>query len=142
MIWLQKEETVFSKDTIESSKNMDDVLGNLYRNFTEGSEYFTNLTIIFQKEYKNTKNAHLENFFVIVPSLILNFVEYLRNCKDKFIKRGQEQGIFTDDGFVIGIAFLLKVLDQYTSFDSLHWFESINEYYNSQKKNYDVKIKG
>jgi len=55
-------------------------------------------------------------------------------AKKSFTKKGKEEGTFTDDGFIIGIAFLLKVLDQNIDFDSLRWFESVKEYYHEQKK--------
>jgi len=131
---IQGEENVFSQDTLTCSKYLDDIIENLYRNFTEGTNYFAMLVEIFKKQYKNEKNVHLDNFYVIVPALTINFIEHLKTCKEKFHKKGKEEGTFTDDGFIIGIAFLLKVLDQNIDFDSLRWFESVKEYYHEQKK--------
>ena len=34
-----------------------------------------------------------------------------------------------------GIAYILKLLDQYNEFDSLHWFQSIREKYVKEKQN-------
>ena len=63
----------------------------------------------------------------------LNFVEYSMNSKDKMNKKNKIGAGFTDDGFVMGIAYILKLLDQYNEFDSLHWFQSVNEKYNKEK---------
>ena len=43
------------------------------------------------------------------------------------------QSCFTDDGFALGIAYVLKVLNQDSNFDALHWFESCESYYRSEK---------
>lgn len=32
-------------------------------------------------------------------------------------------------GFTVGVAYTLKLLDQYQEFDSLHWFQSVREKY-------------
>lgn len=34
---------------------------------------------------------------------------------------------------VIGVAYILKLLDQYHDFDSLHWFQSVRERYTKEK---------
>ena len=36
--------------------------------------------------------------------------------------------LFGND-FFAGIAYILKLLDQYRAFDSLHWFQSVTEKY-------------
>ena len=63
----------------------------------------------------------------------LNFVEYSMNSKEKMNKKNKLGAGFTDDGFVMGVAYILKLLDQYSEFDTLHWFHSVNEKYNKEK---------
>jgi len=33
----------------------------------------------------------------------------------------------------VGVAYILKLLDQYHEFDSLHWFQSVREHYLKEK---------
>jgi len=37
--------------------------------------------------------------------------------------------VICDDGFAIGVAYILKLLDQTQQFDALHWFDSVREHY-------------
>jgi WASH complex subunit 7 len=52
-------------------------------------------------------------------------------AKDKMIRSGKDQN-FTDDGFALGLAFILKILNQNEKFDSLHWFESVDAKYDEE----------
>lgn len=57
-------------------------------------------------------SIHLKEFVFIVPALIINAVEAMVRAKSKFSKRTRSSAdaLFTDDGFVMGLAYLLKVI--------------------------------
>ncbi|PFX13788.1 WASH complex subunit 7 [Stylophora pistillata] len=58
------------------------------------------------------------------------------SCKEKLTKKNKIGASFTDDGFVMGVAYILKLLDQYKEFDSLHWFQSVQDKYEKEKGNF------
>ncbi|KAJ7414790.1 WASH complex subunit 4 [Willisornis vidua] len=132
-------------------RQLDSVLSDLTRNFAEGTEYFKMLVDVFAPEFRSPKNMHLRNFYIIVPPLTVNFVEHSISCKEKLNKKNKSGAAFTDDGFAMGVAYILKLLDQYQEFDSLHWFQSVREKYvkeiravakqqNVQSTNQDEKL--
>ncbi|XP_071816027.1 WASH complex subunit 4-like [Apostichopus japonicus] len=123
-----------SDEVVSSARNLDNVIGNLTKNFAEGTEYFKMLVDVFSPEFRSAKNMHLKNFFTILPPLTLNFVEYSISCKEKLNKKNKIGAAFTDDGFAMGVAYILKLLDQYQDFDSLHWFHSVKYHYNKEKE--------
>ncbi|XP_033098788.1 WASH complex subunit 4-like isoform X2 [Anneissia japonica] len=123
-----------SEETQNAASNLDNVLGNLAKNFAEGTEYFKMLVDVFSPEFRTSKNMHLRNFFMILPPLSLNFVEYSIGCKEKLNKKNKVGAAFTDDGFAMGVAYILKLLDQYRDFDSLHWFHSVRRKYAQEKE--------
>ncbi|XP_041059183.1 WASH complex subunit 4 isoform X2 [Carcharodon carcharias] len=129
---LVKEEGL-SEETQTAARQLDAVLTDLTRNSAEGTEYFKMLVDVFSPEFRNSKNMHLRNFYIIVPPLTLNFVDHSISCKEKLNKKNKVGAAFTDDGFAMGVAYILKLLDQYQEFDSLHWFQSVREKYMKEK---------
>lgn len=68
------------------------------------------LITVFAKEFRNfEKFAHLRNFFIIIPALTINYVEYIFACRARLGKRGIATDIndftFVDDGFSMGKIF-------------------------------------
>lgn len=122
-----------SQESKDAAKNVDFSISNLTKNFAQGTEYFKMLVDVFSAEFRDQKNMHLKNLFMILPPLTLNFIEFSMSCKEKVNKKNKIGASFTDDGFVMGLAYILKLLDQYKEFDSLHWFQSVSEKYQKEK---------
>jgi WASH complex subunit 7 len=138
----QEQGVPLSAETEQAAKNLYQICTNFSQKFAEGSDYFKNLEQVFTKELQKEENSHLKNFFIIVPPLTISYVEHMLISKDKMIRSGKESN-FTNDGFALGVAFILKVLNQNKRFNSLHWFESVAEHYNREfdqlKKTMDEK---
>eukprot|EP00976_Prorocentrum_cordatum_P053084 1070958-Prorocentrum_minimum.AAC.1 len=69
------------------------------------------LVEVFSKELCAPSNAHLKEFYMILPALFLSHVEVMQHAKDKLSKRGRDAAAasFTDDGLALGAAYLLQV---------------------------------
>ena len=121
-----------TKESVESAKTFDQVLDNLVKNFSDGNNYFQLLVNVFSKQLNDTRQSHLKKFYIIVPPLTINYVEHIIAGKEKMNKKNKDDAFFTDDGLAMGIAYILQVLDQWSLFDSLHWFTSVKSLYEKQ----------
>ena len=129
------EEDGLSDATVDAAKSLDAQLELLRDQSAEGTDFFQVLVNVFTGELRNESNQHLKDFYLILPALSLNAVEFILSSKEKLTRRGKESqtACFTDDGFALGVAFILRVLDQGTAYDSLHWNESVAEFYKEEK---------
>ncbi|CAG9113981.1 unnamed protein product [Plutella xylostella] len=129
--------------TLNAAEILDQNIDSLICNFTQGTEYFKLLVDVFAPIFRNPKNVHLKNFYMIVPPLTLNFVEHMILSKDKMTKKNKVGAAFTDDGFAMGVAYILKLLDQDSNFESLHWFESVWKHIGEERRSLEEqKSKG
>lgn len=129
-----------------SENNKNDMIHNTVDNFEitlYNALYHLNgetdalklLVEVFYSVFHTPENDHLKLFVMIIPPLTINFVNYIIAAKEKMSKRNSTSGLFTDDGFVIGVAYLLSVFNLSDEFNSLHWFESVSEKYTADEYN-------
>lgn len=121
-------------ETLDAAQNLESDITHLRRNYAEGTEYFRLLVDAFSPFFRSEKNAHLRLFYLIVPSLTLNYIEYIITAKEKMHKKTKQEGTwFTDDGFAMGLAYVLKLLEQNAAFNSLHWFKAVRQKYVAER---------
>lgn len=88
----------------------------------------------FEGVFESEDCAHLKLFYIIIPPLTLNYIDHVQKAKDKLLKKNNKDAFLSDDGFPLGIAYLLKILDQIDLFGSLNWFDSMNAKFNRDIK--------
>ena len=115
-------------DTIESLKPTED----------NGINYLYHMASILSGSLSHQENIELDLFAVLLPALTLTFVETAITAKDNLGKKKKsedEASFFSDDGFIIGACFLLKIFSADRFFESLSWFPSVINHYNQEEIN-------
>ncbi|KAJ9449113.1 WASH complex subunit 7-like protein [Diplonema papillatum] len=127
------------ESTREAAANVDAVIQNQVKKFSEGSDYFKLLEGVFREKMNNKGNQHLQNFYAIIPALTLSFMEHMIANKDGLSKKGRECS-FSDDGFALGVVFILKALNLNDKFESLHWFESARQHFREESAKIEQQV--
>lgn len=129
-----------SRETVEAARNLDSVISTLAKNFSENNDYFKVLVKVFHDVTASDEQKHLVNFYMIIPALTVNYVETTVQAKDLMYKNTRRrESYFSDDGFAIGVAYILAILDQGEQFDALHWFEEVVRKYQAEEEAYNEK---
>ena len=125
-----------SEETVRAARNLDNVIDTLTKNFSEGRDYFHVLVNVFKTVLLSGEHSHLDNFYIIVPALCISWVESSLIAKDLMYKQQAHrtrEAYYADDGFAVGIAYVLAILQQGSRFDSLHWFKCMSEKMRSEQ---------
>lgn len=84
---------------------------NLFKQKEDAGDYLRMIVRNYDglTEQENTK--HLKLFYLIIPPLTLNYIDHVQKGKEKIQSKNKNTGGFiSDDGFALGVAYLLKVL--------------------------------
>ncbi len=132
-----KEEAGVKDDDLvaRSSEQVDSLMENMQTKSAETLNYLNLLVSVFSKELCNERFSHLQDFHIIIPSVTLNAIESLLKGKEKLSKRGVDsEATFSDDGFALGLAYLLRVLNQMKVFNDIHWFDAVRKHYRQERQ--------
>ena len=121
------EEVQLPAHTVTATDRLDGIVGKLKELFGGGESFFKMLVDVFSGPFRDKKNVHLQAFYAILPALTLCYIEHIMVLKDKAQKQNKNAS-FSDDGFPMGIAYILKLLNQDALFDSIHWFQALRKH--------------
>jgi WASH complex subunit 7 len=113
-------------ETFEAVKMFDLCIKNLFKQAEDAGDYLRMIVKNFDgiTEQENTK--HLKLFYLMIPPLTLSYIDHIQKGKEKITSKMKNVGGFiSDDGFALGLAYLLKILNQTEKFNSLNWFKSM-----------------
>ena len=113
--------------TMDATEKLDSIVGKLKELFNSDESFFKMLVDVFSGPFRNKNASHLQNFYAIIPALTLSYIEHILQLKDNAQKQNKNSS-FSDDGFPLGVAYILKLLDQDELFDTLHWFDSLTKH--------------
>lgn len=130
--YVAQDDQAIEKPHLDSAECLETAIQSLEDNFTESADYLKMLVNAFQKHIQTDKFAHLRQFYLIVPALTMNYVEYMIILKEDLAGLPRSRCQYTDDGFTMGLVYLLTLLDQIDKFNSMHFFATVDQYYSEQ----------
>lgn len=113
-------------ETYEAVKLFDICIKNLFKQGDDAGDYLRMIVQNFGDITEGENVKHLRLFYLLIPPLCLSYVEHLQRGKEIITSKNKNVGGFiSDDGFPLGIAYLLKILNLQEKFAGLNWFESM-----------------
>lgn len=120
---------IFSNTTGEVEDNISAVLIKPDPDIVQG------FTAIFQEALLDHEGSFMSGFHCMLPALCLCWMDASLQGKEMMHKKNIARGgYYTDDGFAVGLAFILSAADQRKMYDRLNWFKSIQSKYASDEE--------
>ena len=127
----------------DSNKMFCETINNLKQIGKNTINYLEILVTSFGDTLSSTKIPEMEMFSFLIPPLTITFIDNAINARDNLLKKNknEENAYFSDDGFMVGICYLLKIFSCDKKFESLNWFPSVIAYYKNKQNQKQKKDK-
>ncbi|XP_017852011.1 WASH complex subunit 4 isoform X2 [Drosophila busckii] len=119
--------------TESAIKAYEKSIGHLKECYSDRTNYFKLLLQGFQPFFCNPHNNHLRTFYLIAPALIINYIENRVKDKLQMHKKTQAKCVLFEDGFAIGLIYILNMLKQLNEFHELNWSQTTTQRLEAQR---------
>jgi WASH complex subunit 7 len=113
-------------EVLDSVKMFDESVRLMQKQGTDANDYLR--TIVKNNEGfadEDDKYQPLKNFYTMVPAVSISYIDHITRGREKLQKRNNTEGFISDDGFALGIVYLLRILGVQDEFNGLNWFDSV-----------------
>jgi WASH complex subunit 7 len=98
-------------ETMEAIKVFDMCIKNLFKQADDAGDYLRMIVKNFDNILEQENVKHLKLFYLIVPPLTLSYIDHVQKGTERIGSKNKNVGGFiSDDGFPLGVAYLLKIL--------------------------------
>lgn len=98
-------------EVLESVKMFDESVRLMQKQGKDANDYLR--TIVKNNEGfadEDEKYLPLKNFYALIPAVSICFVDHTIRGREKLQKKNNTDGFISDDGFSLGIVYLLRIL--------------------------------
>ena len=126
----------------DSNKIFCDTISSLKQTGENELNYLEVLVKAFAGSLSPEKMPDIDLFAFLLAPLTITYIDNAINAKDNLLKKNktEEGAYFSDDGFMVGICYLLKIFSCDKKFESLNWFPSVINYYKAKQNQKQKKI--
>lgn len=123
-------------ETLEAVKMFDAAVSLMQQQGEDANDYMRKMVATNEGFADDNDNvAPLKNFYTLIPAITTCQVNHVVEGRHKLRNTNNKQAFISDDGFALGIAFLLKVFGIEEKYKGLNWIDSIQS-----KLEEDIKI--
>lgn len=129
-------------ETMEAVKMFDESVRLMQKQGDDANDYLR--TIVKNNEGfadEDEKYTPLKNFYTMLPAVSIGYIDHITRGREKLQKRNNTDGFISDDGFALGIVYLLRILGVQDEFNGMNWFESVEAKLKKDKKVSEGKMK-
>ncbi|GIQ84632.1 WASH complex subunit 7 [Kipferlia bialata] len=118
---------------IGSLTNVDRCISAYADAYNATRQHFRSLLLAFKAAVPEDLQKQIGEFHVIIPAVTLSHVKQMVSLKNN-LKHDTRDGAFTNDGFALGLAYVLNVLGRYQDFEALMWWKAVKTEYSQAVK--------
>jgi len=99
------------EECLESIKIFDMCIRNLFKQADDAGDYLRMIVRNFDGIIEQEGTKHLKLFYLMIPPLCLSYIDHVQKGIEKISSKNSNVGGFiSDDGFALGLAYLLKIM--------------------------------